>query len=157
MITQEELDHFLKEFVDEDPVLVNEALEECIKLYSRSIWNTASESFQVNSIFCWLAGWKHRDQVLFVLQEEGWVKKWEAGKTVTIPLDVTSCDKSKSVAAGGRILARKSQFDAFGASFLRNINGTPHAEIIVVPDDKYDEMTPTERMAFLNGSVIPEE
>jgi len=45
----------------------------------------------------------------------------------------------------------------WGSLFLRSISGTPHAEIIVVSDDKYDEMTPAEHVALLNATEIPEE
>ncbi len=79
MITQEELDEFVREFKNEDPALVNLALEECVKLHDRSMWNTSSSAIQLNSVWCWIAGWKKRDEALFTIKNAGWAGKWEAG------------------------------------------------------------------------------
>lgn len=85
MITQEELDEFVAEFKDEDQALVNEALEECIKLFGRGDWNVMCSGSQNEAVFCWIAGWKKRDQALFTIPKAGWCGKWEAGETVIIP------------------------------------------------------------------------
>ncbi|RLI63012.1 MAG: hypothetical protein DRO67_06425 [Candidatus Asgardarchaeum californiense] len=157
MITQEELDYFLNEFHNEDAALVNEALVECIKLHGRSLWNTASDNFQITSIFCWLAGWKHRDAASSTISESGWGGKWATGGTVTVPLGITKADQEKHVVSNGYILVTDSQFKLLGAQFLRNLNCTPNAEIIVIPDDKYNDMSPAERIEYLNDVVTKDE
>jgi hypothetical protein len=85
MITQAELDEFIVAFKEEDPAIVNEALEECIKLFGRGDWNMMCSGSQHEAVWCWIAGWKKRDQALFTIPKAGWGGEWQAGETVIIP------------------------------------------------------------------------
>lgn len=49
----------------------------------------------------------------------------------------------------GKILVSSIVYDRLGASAIRSLNGCSDAEIIVVPDEKFKAMTPTEKMRLM--------
>lgn len=51
----------------------------------------------------------------------------------------------KAKLSEGRIVVSQSAFDSVGESRLRQLNGTPKASIIVIPDKKFNKMTPSQR------------
>jgi hypothetical protein len=53
----------------------------------------------------------------------------------------------------GGILVCRSDFDELGAGTIRKMNCQHHAEIIVVPDEKYKVMTASEKMDFLQQNL----
>ena len=60
---------------------------------------------------------------------------------------------SKVILQAGGILVSSSCFDEFGAEIIRKKNCQPHAEIIIVPDEKYKSMTASQKMSFLQQNV----
>jgi len=51
----------------------------------------------------------------------------------------------------GRILVGQAQFGSLGEELIRDIYGNKDAEIIVVPDEKLQSMSASERMVLLNS------
>lgn len=52
----------------------------------------------------------------------------------------------------GSFLVSRSQYEKYGAGFLRKINGNPCAELIVVDDDRLEKMTLGEKMLLLKSA-----
>ena len=49
-----------------------------------------------------------------------------------------------------KILVCKTTYKTVGAEMLRALNGSPFAEIIVIPDKKFYSMSPSEKILMLN-------
>ena len=77
----------------------------------------------------------------------------QAGETATIPVDVVGA-QNKFVMLGGKILVSKSMLDAYGPDFFQKLNDSQNAVIVVIDDDSYKEMTPSERVEFLNTVAV---
>jgi hypothetical protein len=150
MITQEELDEFVAAFKNEDPALVNEALEECIKLFGRSDWNTMCSGSQQNAVWCWIHGWKKRDQALFTIPKAGWGGEWKAGETVIVP---GRCQSEEEIVNGVEIDTVDDLIESL-IEFRKTHNNLPvfheddctHSEIeyfIIEPETDDDEILNT--------------
>ena len=74
-----------------------------------------------------------------------------SGGIVTVKTET----KEMTIVSHGGILVCKSQFDKYGSQFLRTINGSPYAEIIIVSDEKLKSMSASEQGAFLADSLTP--
>ena len=94
-----------------------------------------------------------KQKSFFTIPEAGWEGKWEAGETATIPVDVVGT-QNKRVMLGGKILVSESMLVAYGPDFLRKLNDSQNAIIVVIDDDSYKEMTPSERVEFLNTVAV---
>ena len=123
MITQDELDYFVREFEDEDPALVGQALEECVKIFRRSQWNTMYSGSQVNAVWCWIAGWKARDEQKFVVKESGFGKgmSFAHGGLVEGFSVSTDCDMSVLLESG-EVRVSKEVVAKYGTELLCRLN-----------------------------------
>lgn len=87
MTRPNELDFFLKEFDDEQPELVEQALVECIKLAKgQGNWDVEYSGYQVAYVWHWIEGWKkaQRKKTIATAIEE--FEKWAKKRKPQIPL-----------------------------------------------------------------------
>jgi hypothetical protein len=65
-------------------------------------------------------------------------------------IPTAATDKVAAVLLPGRCLVGRSHYDAVGADMIRLLNNSPGCEILVVPDEKLEAMTPSEKVRLLN-------
>ena len=63
---------------------------------------------------------------------------------------VPSEGRKEAVLHNGCCLVSRSQYEKIGAFMIRVLNNSPDCEILVVPDEKLEGMSPSEKMQLLN-------
>ena len=123
MITQDELDFFVKEFSEEDSALVNQALEECVKLFDRSHWNCMAAGNQLHAVWCWIAGWKKAKESPFNVEDSGFGKGMQFATGGIVKGFSISSDCNMSVLLeSGETRVSKEVIEKYGTALLGKIN-----------------------------------